>query len=74
MTQFLVTDTRKLATREWIEAPSAREALIAASNRWHGTHLPASSKASHYSNGPIVDISMADVSIVGQRQSVIREA
>lgn len=83
MTSYKITDTLTGETA-WIEAPSLRAALIARENelRAEATSfpragkpaLPATARPSHYSEGVMVDASIADVSCVGRRENVVRDA
>ena len=76
MTRYLITDAWTLVS-EWIEAPTIREALIRRENELRpdrpGRPLPPTSRASHYSEGDMIDVSLADVFCRGLRAAVIRE-
>jgi hypothetical protein len=85
MREYLICDT-VTGDLEWIAGASVRQALISRENELRLTAtkendrrragkpaLPAKAKASHYSQGDVVDVSLADVSCVGQKQHVIRE-
>ena len=69
--EYLVTDCTTLK-ETWIEAASAREALIKRENLWRLTPLPMTSKASHYSSGVVLDISLGQSAIRGRRENVTR--
>jgi hypothetical protein len=86
ITEFLICDA---VTNEktWVAATSLREALIKRENElraaattktdWRRAGkpaLPAQTKASHYSQGDTVNASLADVTCIGQRQWVMRNA
>jgi len=83
--EFLIADTITGA-REWTAASTVREALIKRENElralattktdWRRAGkpaLPAKSKASHHSQGDMLDVSVAYVSCIGWKQHVIRE-
>lgn len=69
--EYLVTDIRNLKTT-WIAARSPREALIVHENRWRKGPLSESSKASDYSDGAVIDVSLGESSIRGRRENVVR--
>jgi hypothetical protein len=84
-TKFLICDAVK-NEKVWVAATTVREALIKRENElraaatiktdWRRTGkpaLPALTKVSHYSQGDMLDVSVADVSCIGQKQHVIRE-
>ena len=86
ITEFLICDA---VTNEktWVAATSLREALIKRENElraaattktdWRRAGkpaLPAQAKASHYSQGDMINASLADVTCIGQRQWVMRNA
>jgi hypothetical protein len=85
MREYLICDT-VTGDLEWSAGASVRQALISRENELRLTAtkendprragkplLPYNAKASHYSQGHVVDVSLADVSCVGQKQHVIRE-
>lgn len=78
--KFLITDawTNESA---WVETPSLREALIKRENELRAAGggirpsrpVHAKAKASHYSQGNVIDVSLGDVRCVGLRENVISE-
>lgn len=78
--KYLITDAW---TNEsvWVEAASAREALIKRENELRAAGsgvrptrpVHAKAKASHCSRGNIIDVSLADVRCAGLRKNVIAE-
>ena len=83
-TEFLICDTVK-NEKVWVAASTAREALIKRENElraeatpktdWRRAGkpaLPAQAKASHHSQGDMLDVSVADVTCIGWKQSVVR--
>ena len=77
MTSYLVTNTTNNVTT-WIPAISAHAALIIHENRLRAGRglLPLSiqSKASHYSAGQVVDVSIGNSAVRGLRCNVERIA
>ena len=71
MLEYLVTDVRTLA-ETWVEAPSARAALLLHENAWRATPLPSTARASDYGQGSVIDVSLGESSIRGRRESVTR--
>ena len=71
--EYLVTDIRTLV-ETWVAAASLREALIAHENAGRAQKLPASTKASSYSTGAIIDMSIGESVIRGRRENVTRAA
>ena len=69
--EYLVTDCTTL-NETWIEAASARDALVKHENLWRETPLPETSKASHYSSGAVLDVSLGRSVIHGRRENVTR--
>ena len=69
---FLITDIRT-GTQSWVPGATVREALITHENAWRTQKLPATAKASHYSQGAIVDVSLGESACRGRRENVIRE-
>lgn len=69
--EYLVTDIRDLKTT-WISADSPSEALIAHENNWRKTPLAVSAKASDYSLGAVIDVSLGESAIRGRRENVTR--
>jgi len=84
-TEFLICDTVK-NEKVWVAAQTVREALIKRENELRAAAstktdrrragkpaLPAKAKASHYSQGDMLDVSLADVSCAGWKQAVVRQ-
>lgn len=79
MPKFLITDART-NEKEWVEAPSIRDALILRENELRAAGgggrpsrpVHSGAKAGHYSRGDIIDVSIGDVRCCGLRQNVIR--
>lgn len=69
--EYLITDIRTLVST-WVSAPSVRVALIAHENGWRTVKLPASSAASVYSEGDVIDASLGESSCRGLRANVTR--
>lgn len=72
MTEYLITDIRTLV-QTWTPGASPREALIAHENMTRNYKLSASTKASNYSDGDQLDVSLGMSSIRGLRCNVVRE-
>jgi len=85
MREFLICDT-VTGDLKWTAGSSVRQALINRENELRLTAtnasdwrragkplLPHNAKASHYSQGDILDVSLADVTCIGWKQRVIRE-
>lgn len=80
--EYLIRDGAT-GDKAWVAAGSLREALIkrenelraAAADQWRRGKplLPAKAKVSQYSQGGLIDVSIADVSCVGHLQDVIRQ-
>jgi hypothetical protein len=83
--EFLIRDT-VTGDLKWTAALTVREALILRENELRATAikendwrragqkaLPANSKASHFSQGDLMNVSLAYVSCIGQKQHIIRE-
>ena len=86
ITEFLICDAMT-NEKTWVAATSLREALIKRENElraaattktdWRRAGkpaLPAQTKASHHSHGDTVNASLADVTCIGRRQWVMRNA
>lgn len=86
MLEFLVCDA-VTNQKTWVAATSVREALIKRENElraaattktdWRRAGkpaLPAQAKASHHSQGDLINASLAYVTCIGQKQLVMRQA
>ena len=82
--EFLICDT-VTNKKTWVAATTVGEALIKRENElraaatpktdWRRAGkpaLPAQAKASHHSQGDMLDVSVADVTCIGWKQSVVR--
>jgi len=84
MTKFLVVDAIT-NDKVWVEAASAREACIKRENELraaadaHWTRagkpaLPVGAKASQYSDGRSIDVTVADSYVRGLPENVVRQS
>lgn len=84
-TEFLICDTVK-NEKVWVAAQTVCQALIKRENElradatfktdWRRAGkpaLPAQAKASHYSQGDMLDVSLAGVTCIGWKQAVVRQ-